>query len=154
MIDEQIPECVVLEDDIFTGHMFKEVLRMRHHLPYDWDFINFCTDARQQPFGAFLTDIYRASNHLDPANRTSSYLIRLSGAKKLMRVAYPIRYEADGLTGRPHVSGLISYGVSPSVVALQDVDSDVWLPLGRRSDAPKKVSFRQKLKKILTLPFG
>lgn len=90
----------------------------RSLLPKDWDLVNFCTDAKQLPFGSFLADIYRASTHLEPLNRTSAYLISLRRAKKLLDVAYPIRYEADGPTGRPHISGLNSYGVSHAVVAL------------------------------------
>lgn len=146
IVSEGIPECVVLEDDIFIGKMFKSVLEMRSRLPKDWDLVNFCTDARQLPFGEALTDIYRASSYLEPANRTSAYLINLRGAKKLLDVAYPIRYEADGLTGRPHLSGLVSYGVSPAIVALQDVESDIWLPLSTENTAPRGI--RRFLKKL------
>jgi hypothetical protein len=106
--------------------MFKQVLANRNKFPPDWEFINLCTDAKQEPFGDFITDIYRCSHHLEWANRTSAYLINNRGAQKLLEKAYPIRYEADGLTGRTHITGIYSYSVWPPVVALQDVESDIW----------------------------
>lgn len=35
-----------------------------------------------------------------------------------------IRYDADGLTGRTYVTGLISYGIDPQVAALSDYAND------------------------------
>jgi glycosyl transferase family 25 len=126
MVEQGIFECLILEDDIYLGDMFRQILENRNRLPEDWDLVNLCTNAKQEPFGHFIADIYRCSNHLELANRTSAYLITLNGARKLLNKAYPIRYEADGLTGRAHLTGIRSYSVWPPVVALQDVESDIW----------------------------
>jgi len=126
MIEQNIPECAILEDDIYLGQMFREVLLNRNKFPADWELINFCTDARQEPFGDLVTDIYRCSRLLEWANRTSAYLINISGAKKLHNKGYPIRYEADGLTGRTQITDIKSYSIWPPVIALQDVGSEIW----------------------------
>jgi glycosyl transferase family 25 len=126
IVAEGIPECLILEDDALLGEMFLKVMEHRNQFPDNWDMINFYTRTPQDPIGPFLTDIYRCSKFLGPASGLVAYLISLKGAKKLLRKVYPIRYEADGLTGRTQVAGINSYGISPAVIAIQDVESTIW----------------------------
>ena len=63
MIREQIREVLIFEDDVLIGDALPRILANRSRLPKDWEMINFSTDARQEPFGRFLTGIYRASRH-------------------------------------------------------------------------------------------
>jgi glycosyl transferase family 25 len=126
MLRERIRELLVLEDDVFIGQGIIDVIRNRKKLPPDWEFVNFSTDAAQAPFGEFITDIYRASRHKEPAVRTSAYLVNRRGARKLLDHALPVRYTADGLTWSTDVTGLVSYGVYPRVAVLSELESSIW----------------------------
>lgn len=126
IVKENISECLILEDDVFLGEMFFKVMQSRSQFPKDWDVINLCTRTPQDAFGSFLVDIYRCSKFLEPASQTAAYLLSLKGAKKLLRKVYPIRYEADGFTGRTQIAGIYSYGISPAVVVSQDVESTIF----------------------------
>lgn len=126
IVEENISECLILEDDVFLGEMFFKVMQNRSQFPKDWDVINLCTRTPQDAFGPFLVDIFRCSKFLEPASQTAAYLLSLKGAKKLLRKVYPIRYEADGFTGRTQIAGIHSYGISPAVVASQDVESTIF----------------------------
>ncbi len=126
MIRECIPEVLIFEDDVWIGSALPVILANRRRLPKDWELVNFSTDALQEPFGEFLSDIYRASRHKDWATRSSAYLLNARGADKLLRNVYPIGHTADGVMWRTDITGLISYGVYPRVVILSDLDSRIW----------------------------
>lgn len=126
IVHGHIPEVLIFEDDVLIGEALPRILEKRSHLPKDWELINFSTDAPQDPFGPFLTGIYRASRHEDWADRASAYLLNIKGARRLLEHAYPIGHTADGLTWRTDITGLISYGVYPRVVILSDLESSIW----------------------------
>jgi glycosyl transferase family 25 len=126
IVRENIKEVLIFEDDVLIGGALPAILAHRNRLPVDWELVNFSTDAPQEPFGRFLTDIYRASRHKDWADRASAYLLTTRGAKKLLDHAYPIGHTADGLTWRTDLTGVVSYGVYPRVVILSDMDSSIW----------------------------
>ncbi len=127
MLRENIKELLIFEDDVLIGGALPDILRHRNKLPKDWEFINFSTDAPQEPFGDFISDIYRASRHKELADRASAYLINSKGVKKLLENVYPIGHTADGLTWRADITGLVSYGIYPRVVILSDLDSSIWI---------------------------
>lgn len=119
-------ECyLILEDDIIFGAMLLGVVQSRAKLPADWEFINFFTSKEVQPFGDFIFDIYRPGRFKKSTNMAAAYLINRDGAERLLASAYPIRLAADGLTGRTNLTGLISYGISPRVAAIRDVESEI-----------------------------
>jgi glycosyl transferase family 25 len=126
MVRGNIPEVLIFEDDVRIGRALPDILRNRRRLPKDWELVNFSTDAPQEPFGEFITDIYRASRHKELPDRGSAYLVNLKGARKLLDHAYPIGHTADGLTWRTDITGVVSYGVYPRVVVLSDLDSSIW----------------------------
>jgi glycosyl transferase family 25 len=129
---ENLREVLILEDDVLISEALPRILAKRSRLPKDWEMVNFSTDAPQEPFGRFLTDIYRASRHKDWADRSSAYLLRLRGARKLLQHVYPIGHTADGLTWRTDITGLVSYGIYPRVVILSELDSSIWSEGGIR----------------------
>jgi glycosyl transferase family 25 len=126
MVRGNIPEVLIFEDDILIGDALPRILEHRSRFPKDWEMVNFSTDAPQEPFGPFLTGIYRASRHKDWADRASAYLLNVNGARKLLEHVYPIGHTADGLTWRTDITGLVSYGVYPRVVILSDLESSIW----------------------------
>ncbi|MBN2084364.1 MAG: glycosyltransferase family 25 protein [Anaerolineales bacterium] len=134
ILAEKRKEVLIFEDDVWIAGALAGILRHRNRFPKDWEFINFSTDAPQEPFGPFLTDVYRASRHKQWADRASAYLINSAGARKLLEHAYPIGHTADGLTWRTDITGLVSYGVYPRVVILSDLESSIW----KKGDVPKR----------------
>ncbi len=144
-------DCLILEDDVNIGQMFVEILRHKEKLPSDWEFINFVTDAKEQPFGLPICDIYRPARFKNRANRTSANLVNVKGARKLAAHARPLRTSADGLTGRTEITGLISYGIYPRVVTLHEVESTIGpVPRGRRT----LKSVVRSLKSVVRKVFG
>ena len=113
-----IQEALIFEDDIEIKSELMGVLERRDAFPEDWELINFRTDVKKLPFGPPVYAQYHACRFKAYANRTAAYLINIKGAKKLLDHVYPIRLAADGLTGRTHISNLISYGVYPDLVEL------------------------------------
>lgn len=146
ILDEGIEEALILEDDVHIGMALIEVLKHRDRLPQDYQHINFSTNARQVPFGAFVTDIYRASRHSERPYLTSAYLLTKTGANKLLDLVSPLYMPIDNFIT---ITDIISYGIFPRVVVLAETPSGI----GRRSDNIPKLSFGQKkwrqLKNIL-----
>ena len=127
LIRECIDEVLILEDDVLLGEMFLHVLRHRSRFPADWELINFVTDAPHIPFGNPICDIYKVCRFQGWANRTGAYLINRRGAQKLLNHAFPIRWPADGITGRIYITELVSYGIDPNVVGLNhNSESEIW----------------------------
>jgi GR25 family glycosyltransferase involved in LPS biosynthesis len=56
---------------------------------------------------------YRCVSFKGAVGITSAYAINRLGAKKLLDYAYPIRFTADGLTGRFMDTGVRLYGILP-----------------------------------------
>jgi GR25 family glycosyltransferase involved in LPS biosynthesis/glycosyltransferase involved in cell wall biosynthesis len=123
IVAENIEEVLILEDDVLIKSELKDVLERRYTFPEDWEFINFRTDVDKIPFGLPVYTEYRVCHFQTYANRTCAYFINIRGAKKLCDHVYPIRWAADGLTGRTYISDLISYGMYPHLVELTNFPS-------------------------------
>jgi glycosyl transferase family 25 len=146
MMNEGIDEVLILEDDVVLGEMFIRVLQDRSRLPDDWELINFMTDVPQLPIGQPVCDIYRVCRFEGFANRTGAYLINRRGAEKLLKHVFPVRWPADGLTGRTYITGLVSYGIEPRLLILNHFESDIW----KNGDVLKlETSLRSKRNSVL-----
>jgi GR25 family glycosyltransferase involved in LPS biosynthesis len=156
LLRENLKEVLIFEDDVLIADVLIEILYQRRNLPRDWELINFSTDAPQEPFGKFITGIYRASRHKELADRASAYLLNPKGAKKLLADVYPIGHTADGLTWRTDITGLVSYGIYPRVVILSDLDSSIWKKGGipRRGFLSRKAAEFMAIVKSIFRFFG
>lgn len=123
IVAENIEEVLILEDDVTIKRELLDVLGWRSTFPEDWEFINFRTDVQKIPFGSPVHTKYRICRFQSYANRTCAYFINTKGAKKLRDHVYPIRWAADGLTGRTYISDLVSYGIHPDLVELANFPS-------------------------------
>lgn len=127
MIDHGIDEVLILEDDIFITQDLLNILHQRRKFPQDWEVINFAnTEAKTIPLGESISETYKICTFKKIANRASAYLINLKGARKLIDHLYPIRLPADDIIGRTDITALNLYGITPRVVRLADVKSDIW----------------------------
>ncbi|MFQ3203558.1 MAG: glycosyl transferase family 25 [Pseudoalteromonas tetraodonis] len=85
MVNENMPFCVVLEDDLFIEASLKDVVDAALKLK-NWDLIKL-SDNRNFPFidSAPLENNLTVGNYKKAPNGTQGYIISLSGAKKLLQ---------------------------------------------------------------------
>jgi glycosyl transferase family 25 len=137
LVNSDYEEVLILEDDVLIGRALIDILHNRNKLPKDYQHVNFSTKAKQQPTGDFVTDIYRASNHMERAYSSEAYLITKSGAQRLLDLVNPLYMPIDNFIT---IAGIVSYGIFPSVAVSAGFSSSI----GRRLDNMPKVTFGQK----------
>ncbi len=117
-VDEGLDEVVILEDDAVVDPAFLEILGRREDLPADWELVTFYgSPARISYWGARAIDPrHRCVKFASIAYGTLGYLLRESGARKLLAHALPIRMAADHLTGGRIRTGLRLYGLVPPCI--------------------------------------
>jgi glycosyl transferase family 25 len=126
MVQDGMECAVILEDDVYVGAAFKMfVSSLPSMIEDDWEIINLFSHRSSVPFGDPVFDIYRYSRFSGACNMAAAYALKLSGATKLLRHAYPIRFAGDGLTGRFHETGIEMRGLLPHVVQMMEVPSDI-----------------------------
>lgn len=148
LLDSSEEAFLILEDDAEFGIAGVEILRRRDQFSSDWELVNFCTDARTKPFGDRVWDIYRLAHFSGLANGTVAYLINRAGAKKLLSHGFPIACAADGLTGRTHMTGLVSYGVFPPVATYERNVSTIYRPTYSTGQRVRK-AIKRRLRKLV-----
>ena len=151
MVREEIDEVLVLEDDIRITQTLLEILKRRDQFPNDYEWISFQTTATKYPIGKRIYGKHRACKFLFPAESLLAYLITRKGAQKLLRYAYPIRMPSDCLTSRKRLTGLVAYGVTPSVTHLTDFVSDIWGTKSERDQHLKSLEKRSWLIRVFLL---
>ncbi|MFC3031004.1 glycosyltransferase family 25 protein [Pseudoalteromonas fenneropenaei] len=84
VVDEQIPFCIVLEDDLTIEPHLNEVLEQLARLQH-WDLIKL-SDDRANPFidTKTLSNKLTLGNYLKVPNGCQGYAVSLCGAKKLL----------------------------------------------------------------------
>ena len=158
IVSEDIPEALVLEDDILLGVAFKKILDNLHLLPNDREFVNFnSTDAILPPEKPFF-DIYSTAKFERRCFPASAYLIKNSAAKKLLSLGDIAYVPADHLTGRPDISDLVRYGIVPHPVALRPFESEIDSTGNRHKTEQSKIrklrTFKYKLKMNILAMLG
>lgn len=126
IVAEGIERCVVLEDDIYLHKHSKAIIEaIVHSCKSEIVFLHH-GKAKRWPFLSSLPGGYRLARYLTPSRTskrgvlsTAGYVLSLTGAKKLLQCAYPLRMPSDYLTGRLQLNGLTASGVEPSCL---DVD--------------------------------
>ncbi|MCO6449733.1 MAG: glycosyltransferase family 25 protein [Caldilineales bacterium] len=127
LVEDDHDEVLILEDDVTLSDDFIAITERRHRFPPDWEMINFASTYKGVLVGEPIYKEYRAKRFLDDANTTACYLLKSAGAHRLLEHALPIRYPADGLTGRATgLTGLHLYGVTPVPVQTGGFHSDIW----------------------------
>ncbi|HHT7676697.1 glycosyltransferase family 25 protein [Pasteurella multocida] len=135
MCNEKIARAIILEDDAIVSHEFeaivkdslKKVSKNVEILFYDHG------KAKSYCWKKTLVENYRLVHYRKPSKTSkraimcaTAYLITLSGAQKLLQIAYPIRMPADYLSGALQLTGLKAYGVEPPCVfkgAISEIDA-------------------------------
>jgi glycosyl transferase family 25 len=130
MIKEQLDAVLILEDDVRISRSLINILANLDKLPEDYEHINFSTKTAQIPFGNFITDIYRASNHHERPYSAGAYLLTRKGAQKLLKLVFPLYMPIDNYISFANIK---SYGIYPKVAIHPEIQSTI----GRRGRHPK-----------------
>jgi len=140
LLDEGLEEVVVLEDDAVVSPAFLDVVHHRDALPDDWEVVLLyrsrgpasCWGAR--PLGRQHRCVRLACN----AYGSLAYLLRPSGARKLIAYNDPVRVAADHVTSGLVRIGLRIYAIDPPCVG-------EWFPFDTfRSTMPDAFLCRKK----------
>lgn len=133
MVEEKLPEVLILEDDITILPGFHSILaRRREWLPQKWAVVNLAHDIATplplyQISGDFEEPIYHFCTFEGIVSRTSAYLVSFEGARSLLEHVLPIRMPVDDLTGNPLYLNATVYGVTPKLAVWDDeIPSDIW----------------------------
>jgi glycosyl transferase, family 25 len=129
MVETEIPELVILEDDVQPTRDLLALLGAADSFPSDADVVNFDPLFRSggpTPVGFPLLDgKYRVCRYRRNPYGAACYRIQLGAARKLLDVGYPVRMTADDLIFRRRPAGIRWYGVEPTAVVRGDLRSEL-----------------------------
>ena len=138
MLANDVPEVLIVEDDVRPNPDILRVLDERDRFPSDWDVVTFHSLfewSRPTPVddGA-IANGYNICTYERTPMGLQAYLINHSAARRVLDIAYPICLPPDELLFRPRPAGLTVYGIEPSPVVHEDFASEI-----HRTDAPAAV---------------
>ncbi|HHW4402044.1 TPA: glycosyltransferase family 25 protein [Aeromonas hydrophila] len=120
MIAKNIERCMVLEDDIYLHGHFKAIVSQAISVCQSEIVFLHHGKVKSWPWMKKMPEGYRLAKYISPSHKskrgiisTAGYILTLSGAKKLLEKAYPIRMPSDYLTGRLQLNGLTASGIEP-----------------------------------------
>ena len=125
MVENNIESAIILEDDAIVSQHFKEIVEdTLNKINKNHELIFFDHGKVKSPFfKKRIMEGYRLAHYKAPSKNSkrciiyaTAYLITLSGAKKLLNYAYPIRLPADYLTGLIQKTRVDAYGIEPPCV--------------------------------------
>ncbi len=120
MIDENIPVAMVLEDDaMFVPGVATKVGNALRDAPPDWEVLQLYHDCHECV--AVTRDLVQFPSSKRMPVGAAGYLIRKSGAEKMLANGIPICYPADSLMGRSPRWGVVLYGFMPPVVVQNSI---------------------------------
>ncbi|WP_118785803.1 glycosyltransferase family 25 protein [Haemophilus haemolyticus] len=125
MVENNIKSAIILEDDAIVSQHFKEIVEdTLNKINKNHELIFFDHGkVKSHFFKKRIVERYRLAHYKAPSKNSrrciiyaTAYLITLSGAKKLLNYAYPIRLPADYLTGLIQKTRVETYGIEPPCV--------------------------------------
>ena len=125
IIESKYRLSLILEDDVVINKNLLNIFKNLNKFPKNWELINFYTDARKKVISRKIYENYQCVRFNERANRTCSYLIKMKTAEKLIKFALPIRFPADGLTGRNDLTNIYSYGLQPNIIQIKDFPTTI-----------------------------
>jgi len=142
MVEDSTEVALIIEDDVALSTDLVEVLRVAVKGNFEWDLVNLITDVDEViREDEILASPYRLTDFKEMPNRTGAYLLRLSGAQKLVKSALPVRMAADTLTGDFQASGLVLRGIFPPLATLLPFQST----FQRGNYPPKSIVWARKV---------
>lgn len=120
MLDEDIDLALILEDDaMLMDDAVPMLASLIEHLPTECDVLQLIYECKDH--SPLTSGIVRFHSNTCMPVASAGYLVRKSGARKLLAEGYPIRYPADSFIGRSPRWGTVVYGASPKLVKINNV---------------------------------
>ncbi|EEX51326.1 glycosyltransferase family 25 protein [Pasteurella dagmatis] len=125
IVQNKIEKAIILEDDAIVSQVFESLVKDSIRKSPDNTEIIFYDHGKAKSYcwRKTISENYRLVHYRRPSKNSkrviicaTAYLITLSGAQKLLKVAYPLRMPADYLTGALQLTKLKAYGVEPPCV--------------------------------------
>lgn len=115
IIDEGIEKALVLEDDvIFCDDIDQHFTALIDEVPDDWELIQLYYKC--QDFTKITDNIVKFRSETCLPSGSAGYFINRSGAEKMLKAVYPVRYPADSLIGRSPRWDTVVYGSSSALL--------------------------------------
>jgi len=142
MQDEAAPVALILEDDVVLAEEAIHIISKSISSSFPWDIINLISDVdeRLDPENK-LTPEHWLSSFVENPNRTGAYLIRLTGAQKMLKNVYPIRMPADNMLGDFDTTDAVLRGIVPPIATLLPVKST----FQRGNYPPRSIVWKRKI---------
>lgn len=114
-VDEGLESVIILEDDAVLDDGFFEVFDHWHQMPPDWEIVSFYfgIDTRTSFWGKRRVGGRLCVKYGSVAFGAVAYMLRLSGARKLLAHSEPVQAPADWLTGGGVRTGIRLHGIYP-----------------------------------------
>jgi glycosyl transferase, family 25 len=129
MLDEHIPEVLIVEDDVAPTPALRRLLEQRDRVPTDRDILTFSplssSSSPRAVADADLDGEHSVCTYRRMLFGAQCYLITQSAARRVLDVAYPIRMPYDELLFRRRPAHLRVYGVEPRAVTLVPFASEL-----------------------------
>lgn len=120
MLDEDIGLALILEDDaMLVDDAVPPLASLIKNMPMDCDVVQLIYECKDH--SSLAPGIVRFHSKTCMPVASAGYLVRKSGARKLVAEGYPIRYPADSFIGRSPRWGTTVYGASPKLVRINNV---------------------------------
>jgi glycosyl transferase, family 25 len=120
ILDEHIGLALVLEDDaMFVEGAREQLADLLERLPDDADLVQLIYECKD--YSRVAPGVVRFLSKSCMPVASAGFLIRESGARKLLAEGYPVRYPADSFIGRSPRWGTNVYGASPKLVAINNI---------------------------------
>lgn len=152
MVAENIPQALILEDDLIIADELPAVLDALaggDMPPYDLIKLAISETGLERSFSPIiaLTPTSKLVRHHNVCNSTVAYVITLAGAKRFLGYGMPIRYPIDVAMNRSWRHGMNILGVRPWPV-LHDHDFESMIGQDR-FETKEKGSLMQQLERRL-----
>jgi glycosyl transferase, family 25 len=129
MVTENLPVVAVFEDDVEPSPDLELILESVPKLPEDWQVVTLHSlfpSSRPRPVDAPpIVPGRQVCTYERVPFGLQGYLINLSGARRVLEVAYPVAFPPDEILFRRHPAGLSVYGIEPSPLVHRGVMSEI-----------------------------
>ena len=128
IVRENIPYALILEDDVVLTKKlasFIENYSKFVNLQRDVELINLYSDSPGKIIIRTIFQKHLLFQFTRMPNRSSAYIITISGAKKMIKHFLPIRMPADDLLGSFEITSIKGFGLYPQIVSLAKLQSTI-----------------------------
>lgn len=134
MVAENISEALIFEDDIDADDRFRDVLEdLTRKMPARVELVYLYNGkAKAWPMKRSLSHGFKLARYRFPSRnsrrkiiRTTAYILKSAGARKLLNNAYPVRMPSDFLLGSIHKSRINAYGVEPNPLSTDHFETTI-----------------------------